>query len=325
MLHTRGGVAAFAAFPSTARVVRIRPSRPCRLVSIPSCDAIETCPKIANGGAKDIDGRRCEQIATPTCVRASAMRTFARRCRSRPSEVGRGWERGTRLKKVLTSMAKKKTAESTASGGAATWNRRWEDVERWIAFSDLHVSRRTIDTCIKVLRKVHEEAMDRNAGVLFLGDFWHARGSLPVEPLNEVLDVFRSWTCPTIMISGNHDQVNVGGDVHALKPIEAASDFIKVIDHPMHFLGALFLPYRRDGREVQESIDSANRPRAIFAHVDVVGAHMNETFQAQDGIHPSCFPSNVPVYTGHYHKPHTVQGTAITYLGSPYQGMQPRK
>eukprot|EP00236_Picocystis_salinarum_P001690 CAMPEP_0183827234 /NCGR_PEP_ID=MMETSP0807_2-20130328/2138_1 /TAXON_ID=88271 /ORGANISM="Picocystis salinarum, Strain CCMP1897" /LENGTH=1066 /DNA_ID=CAMNT_0026072391 /DNA_START=63 /DNA_END=3263 /DNA_ORIENTATION=- len=216
-------------------------------------------------------------------------------------------------------MAEKKLAESAASGGAGTWNRRWEDVERWIAFSDLHVSRRTIETCAKVLQKVHEEAMDRNAGVLFLGDFWHARGSLPVEPLNEVLDVFRSWTCPTIMISGNHDQVNIGGDVHALKPIEAASDFIKVIDQPTHFLGALFLPYRRNGGEIQESINSAARPKAIFAHVDVVGAHMNETFQAQDGIHPSCFPSNTPVYTGHYHKPHTVQGTAITYLGSPYQ------
>lgn len=39
------------------------------------------------------------------------------------------------------------------------------------------------------------------------GDFWHARGALPVEPLNEVLRVLRDWTRPTLMLVGNHDQV----------------------------------------------------------------------------------------------------------------------
>lgn len=39
-----------------------------------------------------------------------------------------------------------------------------------------------------VCRQVERAAKERNAGVLFLGDFWHARGSLPVEPLNSVLE-----------------------------------------------------------------------------------------------------------------------------------------
>ena len=47
---------------------------------------------------------------------------------------------------------------------------------------------------------------------------------------------------------------------------------------------------------------------------------MNEAFQAHDGLPPSLFPPGLPVYTGHYHKPHTVAGTAIRYVGSPYQG-----
>ena len=32
------------------------------------------------------------------------------------------------------------------------------------------------------------------------------------------------------------------------------------------------------------------------------------------------FPPDVPVYTGHYHLPHTVPNSHITYIGSPYQG-----
>ena len=46
-----------------------------------------------------------------------------------------------------------------------------------------------------------------NGPPLQAGDFWHARGSLPVEPLNAVLRVLRTWTSPTLMLVGNHDQV----------------------------------------------------------------------------------------------------------------------
>ena len=49
---------------------------------------------------------------------------------------------------------------------------------------------------------------------------------------------------------------------------------------------------------------------------------MNETFQAREGFSPDLFPEQVPVYMGHYHKPHRVKGTSIEYIGSPYQGEQ---
>ena len=50
---------------------------------------------------------------------------------------------------------------------------------------------------------------------------------------------------------------------------------------------------------------------------------MNERFQAREGLPANTFPPSVPVFTGHYHKPHTVSGSAITYIGSPYQGAEP--
>ena len=51
-----------------------------------------------------------------------------------------------------------------------------------------------------------------------------------------------------------------------------------------------------------------------------MGAMMNESFQAKEGLPPDLFPEDVPTYTGHYHKPHTVADTNIRYIGSPYQG-----
>ncbi len=46
-------------------------------------------------------------------------------------------------------------------------------INDWVIFSDLHVSERSLDTCLDVLRHVHSTAVKREAGVIFLGDFWH--------------------------------------------------------------------------------------------------------------------------------------------------------
>lgn len=42
------------------------------------------------------------------------------------------------------------------------------------------------------------------------GDFWHTRGALPVEPLNDVVACLAGWQQPTLMLPGNHDQVRGG-------------------------------------------------------------------------------------------------------------------
>jgi hypothetical protein len=42
----------------------------------------------------------------------------------------------------------------------------------------------------------------------------------------------------------------------------------------------------------------------------------NESFQATEGMAPDVMPPVVPVYTGHFHIPHTVEGTNITYIGA---------
>ena len=196
-----------------------------------------------------------------------------------------------------------------------------ERAERWIVFSDLHVSKRTMETCREVLKRVNDEAVRTGAGVVFLGDFWHARGAIPVEPLNEALSLMSSanWRTPTIMIPGNHDQVTAGGMSHALTPLAKANASVVVFDGPTLYNGALWLPYRRDSDELKRAIEETKGEfNAIFCHADVIGASMNETFQARDGLDPALF-GGANTYTGHYHKPHVVPNTNITYVGSPYE------
>ena len=52
---------------------------------------------------------------------------------------------------------------------------------KWLVFSDLHVMPSTLSTCIRVLNEVHVTAQRLDAGILFLGDFWHHRGVVRVS------------------------------------------------------------------------------------------------------------------------------------------------
>ena len=80
--------------------------------------------------------------------------------------------------------------------------------QRFVLFTDLHVQRSTMPVCVQLLRKVAAEAHARDAGVICLGDFWHAGGVLQTRALNSVLAEIRSWGAhtPLLMIPGNHDQ-----------------------------------------------------------------------------------------------------------------------
>lgn len=200
--------------------------------------------------------------------------------------------------------------------------------DRWVVFTDLHCAPSTLDTCLEVLTKVHQLAVEHKAGVLFLGDFWHHRGTLRVGCLNSILEHFRSWTVPMVMIPGNHDQVTLGGHNHGLTPIENAYRVNDVpgplvLSYPTKFRGALFVPHIRDVATMESILQSpvAEESQALFVHADVNGALMNDLVVSVDGIPPASFPKYKRIYSGHFHKPHTVKAThvRIEYLGSPYE------
>ena len=57
---------------------------------------------------------------------------------------------------------------------------------------------------------------------------------------------------------------------HALTSIAVASPLIHVFDAPTLFLDALWLPYRRDRRQLEAAVAAAGPVKAVFAHADVV-------------------------------------------------------
>ena len=225
-----------------------------------------------------------------------------------------------------------------------------ETMDKWVVFSDLHVSRKTKDVCLQTLKYVHDVAARENRGVLFLGDFWHHRGALPVDTLNEIMFELSKWTQPTIMLVGNHDQVNVQGSIHALEVLRMCNpETIVVFDEPRVWRGALWLPYRKDQETLRRSVEDlmmteeikrtkrAARDgesndaeeglaiKTVFCHADVMGANVNQTFQMKNGVDSKETFSKEKtgiesIISGHYHKPHFVErDSRVRYVGSPYQ------
>eukprot|EP00984_Skeletonema_dohrnii_P001963 scaffold662_cov124-Skeletonema_dohrnii-CCMP3373.AAC.7 len=212
---------------------------------------------------------------------------------------------------------------------------------KWLVFSDLHVMPTTLTTCLQVLDTIHTAALERQAGILFLGDFWHHRGFVRVDCLNAVLDTMSNWRVPSIMIPGNHDQIDYRGSEHALTPLSNAyrikspvphnTELEKqyyagplILSHPTKFLDAFFIPHIRDKAMMKSilSSEAVAQSSALFVHADVKGASMNDLIKSRNGLSTTFFPTEKQIYSGHFHKPHIVtssERSKIRYVGSPYQ------
>lgn len=192
---------------------------------------------------------------------------------------------------------------------------------RMLLFSDLHLSPRTYDTCMEVLRRVHREAKLREIPVGFLGDFFdkvHSQGTLPVNILNELMRFFETkWTVPMVMIPGNHDYFDAAETEHGLTPFAYASKHITVLDNPTVINRQLWVPWRRSPTAIAKILSDHPDIDVIFGHFDIIGFKMSKTQVSTEGVSVTDFPANIPVYSGHYHTPQ-IHGS-IRYLGSPYQ------
>jgi hypothetical protein len=205
-------------------------------------------------------------------------------------------------------------------------------VEKYVLFSDLHVGKGRLADALLCIKTAFDYAAENDAKVAFLGDWWEVRGSVPVRELNECLSQVSCHPgVEMIMIPGNHDQVSKSGLTHGLEPF-GYLDNVKVIDEPTVIGDVLWLPYRRDKRDILEALkEEEGEFTAIFGHLEVVGAKLNNLQYVKKGLQPDDFP-DVPIFSGHLHRPHCVtrdgrvidwldtkEDAAISFVGSPRQ------
>ena len=99
-----------------------------------------------------------------------------------------------------------------------------------------------------VLARVRSMAKEKNCEVVFLGDFFHHRNVFMVSQINLLVEEFQQWEkegVKAVFIPGNHDQVTLDGQVHALKILSPFPN-IRVATDPIidNEAKVAFLPWR---------------------------------------------------------------------------------
>lgn len=193
-----------------------------------------------------------------------------------------------------------------------------------LLFTDLHVNPGSEHTCFEVLDTVLKHARRLDATICFLGDWWdhvYRNGTLQTDMQNRFIRYFSEiWDVPTLMIPGNHDYCDASEKEHGLTAFKFASPHITIFEVPTVHQNVLWIPWRRKHEDLIGALNTGGEIKCIFGHFDIVGALLNNTKVSDEGLRPAEFPPNIPIYSGHYHKPQKHE--QVVFVGSPYQTTQ---
>lgn len=189
-----------------------------------------------------------------------------------------------------------------------------------LVFTDLHVSARTLDRAIRVLREVGEHAEARKAMIVCLGDFWDLRGVLNVRQVDAVLREIEQWSRPAVFIPGNHDQVTLDGLIHGIRifsPFPSIRIADELILDELHELA--FVPWRELDNAQEEIFSRIPAGWTVFGHAEVTGAIANSGKPAAGKVGLTTIETRARAcYLGHYHK-RQLLGDRTYYIGSPFE------
>ncbi|GMH49708.1 hypothetical protein TrRE_jg7430, partial [Triparma retinervis] len=197
-------------------------------------------------------------------------------------------------------------------------------VDNYLLFSDLHVSPSTLPQCLSCLSHLSAVASTRpSTAILFLGDFYHTRGSLDVRCLNAVFPVMKkiAEANQVIMIPGNHDIVDLHTRQTSLDIFSTLPN-CTVVKNPSKLHNAGLIPYLRSGISAPlASLACDPSVDTMFIHDSVVGGLLSGSARSASGIHPGAWGGwGGKVWAGHFHRPQDgVGGGRVAYVGSPYQ------
>jgi len=152
------------------------------------------------------------------------------------------------------------------------------------------------------------------------------RHTLSVKLLLEAHDILRSWH-PTVkrcdVVPGNHDQIDTLGR-NALEVFDNLEGF-HVHTKPTWTTFGFMLPWLHDAEEAARVIQIArdkqtptSKASALFAHLAVNGAWMNNLRKNTDGVSVDLLAGWKRVFLGHYHR-HQMVRKGVFYVGSPYE------
>jgi DNA repair exonuclease SbcCD nuclease subunit len=163
--------------------------------------------------------------------------------------------------------------------------------------------------------------------LIHLGDVYDSRQSLNLKVLNLGIEIFEELSLifrdGIYVIAGNHDLWSKNtNDINSLKSIKWIPG-VNVIEEPisidleLYGRRLLLMPWRKDHKTEEETLDFAEPHDLLCCHADIRGLKFNRYVDVQSGASVDKFKKFTRVYSGHIHYAQKVGN--INMLGSPYE------
>ena len=196
-----------------------------------------------------------------------------------------------------------------------------------LLYSDSHWRPERLNDLIACHEAIGDIAVDYGvvgSGGLVIngGDTFHTRGLIHTECFDALRKTRKNWYSKGIKrhvdVIGNHDQADRDGLIHPMKIFEEFPGWL-VVDKPFidHKLKIAFIPYMRLFEDYIDGLPDSFKTFTAIIHAGVRDAWMNDLIQDKDGIPVEKLKKFKRVFSGHYHKRHTVGN--VQYIGSPMQ------
>jgi len=161
--------------------------------------------------------------------------------------------------------------------------------------------------------------------LVHLGDFFDSRQSINLKVLNLGMSIAEEFSAifgdGVYFILGNHDiWAKDTNDINSLRSIKWIPG-ITVFDEPVSAnfsdRSFLFMPWRKDHKTEEETLDFSEPHDVLCCHADIRGLKFNRYVNVESGSAREKFKKFGRVYSGHIHYAQRTEN--IVMLGSPYE------
>jgi DNA repair exonuclease SbcCD nuclease subunit len=161
--------------------------------------------------------------------------------------------------------------------------------------------------------------------LIHLGDVFDSRQSINLKVLNLGVSIFESlseiFVDGIYIIAGNHDLWGKDtNDINSLKSLKWIPN-INILTEPISAnfsdRSFLFMPWRKDHKTEEETLDFSEPHDVLCCHADIRGLKFNRYVNVESGSARDKFKKFGRVYSGHIHYAQRTKN--IVMLGSPYE------
>ena len=193
-----------------------------------------------------------------------------------------------------------------------------------VVISDIHYNINTLSVADAALKQAVSKAQELSVPLFIAGDLHDTKANLRGECVTAMINTLKNKGVYTIILRGNHDQINEKSEAHSLDFLSLLNEVI-VVDTHLTYQNIYFIPYQSSVETFKQILGQVPKGSTIIMHQGVTGSQSGEYIQDHSAINKDLL-ADYRVISGHYHtrqdikcgRPRKGLAGLMSYIGNPY-------